>query len=369
MNCKKCGFKMPDGARFCIKCGSEHDLNGNLILQNNSSEYNIEIENNNFSSNDRNQIDYNKTMAVCESVEIPFDTSSLHNQGSFSNSLINNKNFKIIIAICLIGVVAIISIIFINRNENKNNENALLQSQSNGATYTVKNGWVGDYYYIDDKMVQNDWLYYNGKWYYLTDNGKCVRYDWKKIGDDYYYFDANGSMKENAWIDNEYYVGTDGKMLKNAMTPDGYMVGADGRYVESKNSLINLFKLYDEYNKNSGAIRKDDGSYFIMSYMGYDGKMVRQQLPALFDANGNLWIVEHIPGLGAAGDDGSDKLQIKYLNGVDSEIYKRDREYYRSEWSPGGMFYENEISEQMFNTYENLQDHYSIIKQNFNISN
>ena len=97
-----------------------------------------------------------------------------------------------------------------------------------------RDGWRGDSYYKNGKMVTDEWVLDNDKWYYLNNDGKYVKNEWKVLKGDYYYFDVDGAMASNKWVKWygwDYYVDGEGKMLRNAFTPDGFLVGPDGKWV------------------------------------------------------------------------------------------------------------------------------------------
>ena len=123
------------------------------------------------------------------------------------------------------------------------------------------------------------------------------------------------------------------------------------------NSIQYLLKLYDEINSKvgifGGIYKNENGSYTTLSFYGD-----KPQLPALFDENGNLWIYDR--------DDGDDfgyneYLQIKYLNGNDSKKFRRYIEcLLRGEMK---VNYDNYASEEMFTSYERMEDSYLYIKE------
>lgn len=83
----------------------------------------------------------------------------------------------------------------------------------------------GDYYYFKENgyAACNEWLDYNGDWYWL--NGDCrMAKGWKKLGGIYYYFNENlnafppGAMVYNLfikWKGKRYYLKGNGYMAKS----------------------------------------------------------------------------------------------------------------------------------------------------------
>ena len=68
------------------------------------------------------------------------------------------------------------------------------------------------YYQKQGQLVQKDWVYDKGEWYYVSSFGAMLANDWVK---------DNGK-----W----YYLASSGKMLRNTYTPDGYYVGNSGAW-------------------------------------------------------------------------------------------------------------------------------------------
>ena len=90
--------------------------------------------------------------------------------------------------------------------------------------------------YPDYKAMRTGWLFEEGKWYYLAENG-VMKTGWRYIGDKWYYLGQSGAMKTGWFFDPDYNAwyylhDENGDMLVNTMTPDGYYVGADGKWVQ-----------------------------------------------------------------------------------------------------------------------------------------
>ena len=295
MNCKKCGKPMPNGARYCISCGAEHDSNGELLVKSAPIDYNGTIMINNMPQNSEqgSKIDYNKTVMandMQQSAKIDYNKTMMagdlpkggsidYNKTMMANDLPNNnqpspqaavntgasvkpkkKGSPIIIAACLIVVVAGVgSFILPNLNKKKTNngitnkENvSSSESASETTTETIfettsgnvvedfnpnPGYWSKDYefYYVGETKQKNQWV----DDFYLGSDGRKVR---NKFIDDTYYVDANGKKVKNEWYKTQrkigtgevtvwYYLGPDGAKLKDTLTPDGYYVDKDGIYI------------------------------------------------------------------------------------------------------------------------------------------
>lgn len=275
MNCKKCGKKMPNGARFCISCGAEHDSNGDLISNINQIDYNKTMMasdtnvnnkidyNKTLMANDLLQnknVDYNKTMMASDFVDNSNGSNVLH------TSNVNNKNEKkqadskkglpkILIIIIIIVLAAIIfKIVVVDKKNNKNKtviENTK-QTQTEAAIETTiaknvvsdfnsnEGYWSKDaeFFYKNGTVQKNQWV---GD-FYLGEDGRKVR---NKVIDDTYYVDASGKKVKNEWykftknidgvdVNVWYYLGDDGAKLRDTLTPDGYYVDKDGVYIKGE---------------------------------------------------------------------------------------------------------------------------------------
>ena len=121
----------------------------------------------------------------------------------------------------------------------------------------AKNGWKRinnkDYYFNADGYMYTGWVFTDGNWYHLSDNGDkdinktingCkvdangVWYgdanSWFQWGKDWYFFGNNGKLSRNQWVQWKgiwYYLGDNGVMLTNTTTPDGYKVDANGAWI------------------------------------------------------------------------------------------------------------------------------------------
>ena len=92
--------------------------------------------------------------------------------------------------------------------------------------------------------------------------------------------------------------------------------------------------------------KKEDGSYISFIWGGY-----KQQIPVLFDVNGNLWVYN--------SEDVYDWIDnwyctikeillVKYLNGEDGKLIVRY-------WSDDVNRYDNDEAKEIFNTYEKME--------------
>ncbi len=136
-----------------------------------------------------------------------------------------------------------------------NSENWYYQKQGQ----LVQSDWVydkGTWYFMNDKgvmfnqtwlyqgsnwyafkssgaMIAGDWLYDQGKWYYLSASGAMKASSWVYDKGEWYYVASSGAMVESDWVkeqDKWYYLDSSGKMLRNTYTPDGYYVGNSGAW-------------------------------------------------------------------------------------------------------------------------------------------
>lgn len=295
MKCQKCGKNMPDGARYCISCGAEHDANGQLcgdkkvdynktimiddILTNNNSskiDYNKTMMAND-SLNSNGKIDYNKTMMANDlknnnskvdynktmmANDIPkSDISNIKSDSAKSKNNIDNKKKKkfspitfIVLAFLIFAVVYKFLIIDNKKNVNIVNENIvqdvnIVENLEHGnvvSDFNATNGyWSNDaeFFYRNGTIQKNQWI---GD-YYVDSEGRKVR---NKLIDDTYYVDATGKKVKNQWykftrnisgtnVTIWYYLGADGAKLRDTLTPDGYYVDNNGMYIPTEKDLPN----------------------------------------------------------------------------------------------------------------------------------
>ena len=266
MNCKKCGNVMPNGARFCISCGAEHDSNGQLVTKNNQVDYNKTIMindmpqgrgvdyNKTMMANDLpqgNKIDYNKTMMANDLPQgNPVGAKASHAVKPKANSKAKKKSSPVLIIVFFIVILAVV-ISVMSKTKKKKVENVVLETtmQVETTTQTAENGNVVSDFDSSDGYWSNDaeFFYRNGtmqtnKWigdYYVGSDGRKVK---NKLIDDTYYVDASGKKVKNEWykfkkkVANQevtvwYYLGPDGAKLTDTLSPDGYYVDKDGIYI------------------------------------------------------------------------------------------------------------------------------------------
>ena len=137
----------------------------------------------------------------------------------------------------------------------KSNQNWYYQKQGQ----LVQKDWVydkGTWYFMNDKgvmfnqtwlylgdnwyafkssgaMIASDWIYDQGKWYYLSTSGAMKASTWVYDKGEWYYVSSSGVMLANDWVKDNgkwYYLASSGKMFRNTYTPDGYYVGNSGAW-------------------------------------------------------------------------------------------------------------------------------------------
>ncbi|MBQ0000147.1 MAG: hypothetical protein KBT01_01220 [Clostridiales bacterium] len=189
----------------------------------------------------------------------------------------------------------------------------LLCSSSVFAAVTPREyGMVRDgsdkYYFIDYKMLKNQWKvslgdkYYFGadgkavkgavkfgdKYYFFTQEGKLLQtgeVSVQKVGTDYYCVYGTGRVKTSGWYQLRYY-GEDGKVLKGIQNVDGKWWAFDeqGNRMSSDLTQIKTFGT-DVYCINrSGSVRCS--AWYQNHYFGKDGKAYKG--PKIVD--GKYWL-------------------------------------------------------------------------------
>ena len=157
----------------------------------------------------------------------------------------------------------------------KSNQNWYYQKQGQ----LVQKDWVydkGTWYFMNDKgvlfnqtwlyqgsnwyafkssgaMIASDWLYDQGKWYYLSTSGAMIASDWLYDQGKWYYLSTSGAMKASTWVYDKgewYYVSSSGAMLANDWVKDNgkwYYLASSGKM------LRNTYTPDGYYVGNSGA--------------------------------------------------------------------------------------------------------------------
>ena len=280
MNCKKCGNKMADGARFCISCGAEHDANGELVVKNSPVDYNKTVMVNDLFANNNKKIDYNKTMMANDvphekidynktmmAGDVPHERVDYNKtmmasdipQNNFNNvknsynnyNSNNNANVKkkksspiiIIVGVVLI-VVAALSIVLPKFRKN-NSGNKISQTK------------IGEDINNTSKVLKSESLNEtSASGNVVTDFDNTSGY-WSK---DYEYFYKNGVPQKNQWV-GDYYLGEDGRKVRNKLIDDTYYVDIDGKKVKNE---------WYKFQKRIGT-----GEVTVWYYLGPDGAKLR----------------------------------------------------------------------------------------------
>jgi len=157
----------------------------------------------------------------------------------------------------------------------KSNQNWYYQKQGQ----LVEKDWVydkGTWYFMNDQgvmfnqtwlyqgsnwyafkssgaMIASDWLYDQGKWYYLSTSGAMKASTWVYDQGKWYYLSTSGAMKASAWIYDKgewYYVSSSGAMIANDWAKDN----GKWYYLDSSGKMLrNTYTPDGYYVGNSGA--------------------------------------------------------------------------------------------------------------------
>ena len=133
-----------------------------------------------------------------------------------------------------------------------------------GAGGMIHGGWICSddiWYYFKDSgiMMSNEWKFYNNRWYYLKSSGAMASQEWVYIQGKWYYFESSGFMKKSTWFfyrGDWYYLTDSGALLRD----DWFYYGDTWYYV-----------------KDSGAMASNEwiqvqGKWY---YLDSSGKMLR----------------------------------------------------------------------------------------------
>lgn len=174
----------------------------------------------------------------------------------------------------------------------------------NGDGTAVKNGWVEEdgktYYYVNDKKMTG-WRTIDGETYYFNlKTGVMYQNRAIKVDGEYYYMDATGARVISQWAEyngKTYYLSENGKALKGLKKIDGkyywfhtkyaymfrdkkvirssgpiYYVGSDGAcYTNGMQEVMIDGKTYTYYFKKNGQAHKGWLTYNGKKYYFYNG--------------------------------------------------------------------------------------------------
>ena len=78
--------------------------------------------------------------------------------------------------------------------------------------FTSSDGWVNKgtatnpiwYYYMNGVMVRDNWVAYEGYWFYFDENGRMLT-GRQLVGDKYYYLDPITGARQSGWRDGRFY--------------------------------------------------------------------------------------------------------------------------------------------------------------------
>lgn len=82
-----------------------------------------------------------------------------------------------------------------------------------GPKELVKDGWYEDYYIGQDNIaVTNRWVWNQNDWYYIGTNGKMLRGQWNEVDGLWYYMNPDGTMERTStvWEGKTYYMDQNG---------------------------------------------------------------------------------------------------------------------------------------------------------------
>ena len=136
------------------------------------------------------------------------------------------------------------------------------------------------YYQKQGQLVQKDWVYDKGTWYFMNDKGVMFNQTWLYLGDNWYAFKSSGAMIASDWIYDQgkwYYLSTSGAMIASDWIYD------QGKwyYLSTSGAMKASTWVYDKgewyYVSSSGVMLandwvKDNGKWY---YLASSGKMFR----------------------------------------------------------------------------------------------
>lgn len=128
----------------------------------------------------------------------------------------------------------------------------------------IRNEWVnfnGFYYYYGSsgEKVKNEWLNDSNDWYHVDKDGKMQISEWiNDTNNDWFYVGSDGKMQKSKWIDEKYYVNSDGKMLKNTV----YLIG-NKSYSFDSNGIATEIQLETTNSKSNSNSSNNTNNYGV----------------------------------------------------------------------------------------------------------
>ena len=161
--------------------------------------------------------------------------------------------------------------------------------------------------FVDDsgKLKYYGWCSSNGNWYFV--NQSILQTGWIKDQGNWYYLDYNGVMQKNEWVDSNYYVDNEGKMVTSrTMTISGktYVFDTQGNGKEkpdyellvekypnpfwAEETLIKIENLQIDLREEYGNYWLDYNiSFQVLDYIYRDSNTCRMNYK-IYDENGYI---------------------------------------------------------------------------------
>lgn len=149
--------------------------------------------------------------------------------------------------------------------------------QQENSEYSIPGTWTGDdmdsrYLLEDGTFLEKSWLFRDGRWYYLDEDGYPAA-GWNKIRGKWYYFNEETGRMAVGWAYNHeedewYYLNEDGTR-KTGWLQSGeiwYWLDSDGVLYNEGWRMVEGHKYYFHSNGQLAA-----GQYIGTSYYGLDG--------------------------------------------------------------------------------------------------
>ena len=142
----------------------------------------------------------------------------------------------------------------------------------------MQKGWVfvdGKWYFLQDNglMAYSQWFKWNGVWYYLNSDGSAQT-GWKEIEGSYYFFNDSAKM-QTGWVNDRgywFYLDSSGKMLTGFQTINGYKY----YFADNGSMAFGWFRVgYPWYYADSNGVIQTGWQYIKGEwyYFNYTGTM------------------------------------------------------------------------------------------------
>ncbi len=224
--------------------------------------------------------------------------------------------------------------------------------QQENSEYSIPGTWTGDsmdsrYLLEDGTFLEKSWLFQNGRWYYLDENGYPAA-GWNKIKGKWYYFSEDTGRMAVGWAYNHeedewYYLNEDGTRKTGWLQSGGiwYWLNSDGVLYDDGWRMVDGHKYYFHSNGQLAA-----GQYIGTAYYGadslrnpaFDMNIQGKRKPSDEEKEAITRALENIPR----------QWMDRFLADGWEFMYYTDRKYMEAPMTDRGVYYVHHKTDQKY---------------------